>query len=60
MTSLKSLKEKAKNLNKKLDKKNPYPPMGFFTYAQREEMEAFRKKYPKAYIMFGGGEDLLD
>lgn len=59
MTSLKSLKEQAKKLDKKLNKKNPYPPIGFFKLCEKDKMEAFRKKYPNA-LYYYGIDDLYD
>lgn len=59
MTNLKSLKEKAKKLDKKLNKKNPYPPIGYFSSDQVEEIEAFRKKYPGS-IIYIDADDLYD
>lgn len=59
MTSLKSLKEQARRLDKKLDKKNPYPPMGYFSSDQVEEIEAFSKKYPGS-IIYIDSNDLYD
>jgi len=59
MISLKSLKEKAKKLDKKLDKKNPYPPMGYFQSWEVDEIAAFRKKHPTSLIYIRANE-LLD